>query len=158
MNVIDVIKAQHQQIKGMLEDTLSASGEERERLFKKVKTLMGAHEAAEEAIVHPVSRNQIVNGDSIVAEHLIEEDEARTALSALEKLRVDSAEFQAQLTELKQAVVKHAESEESKEYNPLATGLGTAELERMGQDFEARTRDAGGKPSKGKSQSSERHA
>jgi hemerythrin superfamily protein len=71
-----------------------------------------------------------------VAARLAEEKEAKRALSALEKLDVGSKEFESKFRTLRKAVLAHAHSEETKEFDKLAEKLDTTELEDMREKAE----------------------
>ncbi|ORB83308.1 hemerythrin [Mycobacterium kansasii] len=132
-DVIDFLVDQHEQIKSLFAKTLSNSGEQREEAFLEPRRLLAVHETAEEEIVHPRAKRKIAEGATIVSKRLQEEHEAKTVLSELEKLDVDSAEFTSKLTKLRDAVVDHAEHEESEEFAKLGDELSSDELERMGR-------------------------
>jgi hemerythrin superfamily protein len=130
-DVIDFLKDQHEQIKGLFGKVLAAQGRQREQAFAELRKLMAIHETAEEEIVHPAARRALVDGESIVATRLHEENEAKQALSLLEKLDVGSMEFETRFRALKTAVLAHAESEEEEEFDELADELDDAQLRRM---------------------------
>jgi hypothetical protein len=132
-DVVDFLVNQHEQIKSLFAETLSASGKEREKAFVELRRLLAVHETVEEEIVHPRAKRKIANGRQVVEERLGEEHEAKTVLQKLEKLDVDSAEFTRMLTQLRDAVLAHANHEESDEFARLGEELSSDELERMGR-------------------------
>jgi len=132
-DVVDFLVSKHEQIKSLFAETLSASGKGRERAFVELRRLLAVHETAEEEIVHPRVKRKISNGAAVVGELLHEEHESKAVLQKLEKLDVDSEEFTRQLTELRDAVVDHAEHEEQDEFAKLGEELSGDELERMGR-------------------------
>ncbi len=132
-DVVDFLVSQHEQIKSLFAETLSASGQAREKSFVELRRLLAVHETAEEEIVHPRAKRKIADGAAVVDKRLEEEHEAKTVLQKLEKLDVDSEEFTRQLTALRDAVVDHAEHEEHDEFSKLGEELSSDELERMGR-------------------------
>ncbi|ORW91578.1 hemerythrin [Mycobacterium sp. IEC1808] len=132
-DVVDFLVGQHEQIKSMFAETLSASGKDREKAFVGLRRLLAVHETAEEEIVHPRAKRKIADGAAVVGKRLEEEHEAKTVLQKLEKLDVDSAEFTRHLTELRDAVIDHAEHEEKDEFAKLSEELSEDELARMGR-------------------------
>src|ERR1700749_5162499 len=132
-DVVRFLVRQHEQIKSMFAETLAASGKAREQAFVELRRLLAVHETAEEEIVHPRAKRKIPNGDKIVEARLDEENEAKTVLSELEKLDVDAESFTEVLTKLRDAVVEHAEQEETQEFVKLEQQLGGDELEHMGR-------------------------
>jgi|ERR1700761_6486792 hemerythrin superfamily protein len=132
-DVVRFLVRQHEQIKSLFAETLAASGKAREQAFVELRRLLAVHETAEEEIVHPRAKRKIPNGDKIVEARLDEENEAKTVLSELEKLDVDAESFTEGLTKLRDAVVEHAEQEETQEFVKLEQQLGGDELEHMGR-------------------------
>ncbi len=132
-DVVDFLVSQHEKIKSLFAETLSASGKERENAFVELRRLLAVHETAEEEIVHPRAKRNISDGAAVVGTRLHEEHEAKTVLQKLEKLDVDSQEFTRQLTELRDAVVDHAEHEERDEFARLSEELSSDELAMMGR-------------------------
>src|SRR6201993_2411463 len=127
-DVVDFLVSQHEQIKSLFAETLSASGKEREKAFVELRRLLAVHETAEEEIVHPRAKRKLADGATVVDERLKEEHEAKTVLQKLEKLDVDSEEFTRQLTELRDAVLDHADQEEKDEFAKLEEELSADEL------------------------------
>jgi hypothetical protein len=114
-------------------ETLSAAGKEREKAFVELRRLLAVHETAEEEIVHPRAKRKLADGAALVDQRLEEEHEAKTVLQKLEKLDVDSEEFTRQLTELRDAVLDHADHEEKDEFAKLGEELSDDELASMGR-------------------------
>ena len=130
-DVVVFLKAQHEQIKALFVQVLATSGDERERAFVQLRRVLAVHETAEEEVVHPRARTEIDNGATIVDARLQEEHEAKEALAELEKLAVDSAEFDAKLRSLQRDVLEHAEAEEQQEFARLEVALDDEQLHRM---------------------------
>lgn len=132
-DVVDFLTGQHEQIMSLFAETLSASGEAREKAFVDLRRLLAVHETVEEEIVHPRAKRKIANGDAVVGQRLEEEHEAKTVLQQLEKLDVDSEEFTRLLAELRDDVLEHANQEEKDEFARLGQELSSHELESMGR-------------------------
>jgi hemerythrin superfamily protein len=109
---------------------------------------MAAHEAAEEEVVHPAAKRAITGGAGEVAARLKEEDEAKQALAALEQLDVESKEFESKLRTLQKAVLAHAKSEETQEFDKLAEKLDTKELQAMRKQAEEVEKESSGTPAR----------
>jgi hemerythrin superfamily protein len=114
-DVIEFLQSQHQQIRGLLDDVLTASGEQRQRSFDAVRELLARHETAEEMIVRPLTR-KAPGGPQVAEGRMDEETEAKEVLAGLEKLDVDSAEFTQKFTEFRRSVLEHAQAEETQEF------------------------------------------
>jgi hemerythrin superfamily protein len=130
-DVVEFLIDQHERIKSLFDTTLASSGSQRKAAFLTLRRLLAVHETGEEEIVHPRARRKLANGREVVWARLAEEHEAKVALAKLEKLDVDSEEFTAQLSELRNAVVEHAEYEEKEEFCELKEKLTPHELQLM---------------------------
>jgi hemerythrin superfamily protein len=131
-DVVKFLKGQHDLIKDMFEEVFSASEPKaREKAFIELRQLLAVHETAEEMVVHPRARNEIADGNEIVDARLHEEHEAKQQLSKLEGMDIDSKEFLDELTMFRDAVVDHAEREESEEFSRLQRKLDSDDLGGM---------------------------
>jgi hypothetical protein len=70
------------------------------------------HETAEEEVIYPVVRSAELGGDDIADDRLQEQSNAKNMLSDLERIGVDSDEHAPRFAALRDAVVRHTESEE----------------------------------------------
>jgi hemerythrin superfamily protein len=137
-DVVKFLTDQHNLIKDLFEEVLSASSDEaREKAFTELRALLAVHETAEEMVVHPRARNELSDGDTIVDARLQEEHEAKEQLSNLEKMDVGSKEFLDELTKFRDAVIEHAEHEENEEFNKLQRQLDSDDLGRMAKAVQA---------------------
>jgi hemerythrin superfamily protein len=130
-DVVEFLKSQHEEIKGLFTQVLAASGEQRAEIFADLRRLLAIHETAEEEVVHPRAKSELADGEAIVSARLEEEHEAKQMLAELEKLDVDSPEFQEKLEAFRDDVIKHAEAEEQEEFSKLAVELDDTQLQRM---------------------------
>src|SRR3954471_7946739 len=126
-DVIEFLLNQHQQVRGLLDDVLSSSGEERQRYFDTVREMLARHETAEEMIVRPLTR-KAPGGEEVADGRMHEENEAKEVLASLEKMDVTSAEFTATFSEFRQSVLDHAEAEETQEFPLLRQNTDTEAL------------------------------
>ena len=130
-DVVAFLKSQHEEIKGLFTQVTGAHGEERKQIFADLRRLLAIHETAEEEIVHPRAKSELDDGEAVVSARLHEEHEAKEILSKLEKLDVDSPEFEERLSSFRQDVIAHAEAEEREEFSKLAAELDEGQLHRM---------------------------
>ena len=130
-DVVSFLKSQHEQVKLMFAQVLRAKGEQRTKAFNELRRTLAVHETAEEEIVHPAARRAIPDGDKIVEARLQEENKAKVALSELEKLDVDSDEFESKFKTLQTDVIAHAESEEHEEFAKLSSKIDEDRLQQM---------------------------
>jgi hemerythrin superfamily protein len=130
--VVAFLKAQHNLIEDMFDQVLHASDPQaREKPFVQLRQLLAVHETAEEMIVHPRVRSAVDGMDSIVDARLEEEHDAKELLSTIEKIDVTSQEFIDEVTKLRDAVLDHAQHEETYEFPKLQQELGADELKRL---------------------------
>jgi hemerythrin superfamily protein len=135
---VKFLKDQHNLIKDMFDEVLSASDPKaREKAFIELRQLLAVHETAEEMVVHPRARREVSNGDEIVESRLQEEHKAKEQLSKLESMDVASKEFIDELTKFRDAVIDHAEHEETEEFDKLARELSADDRERMAKAVQA---------------------
>jgi hemerythrin superfamily protein len=130
-DVVAFLKSQHEEIKGLFTQVSAARGQERKQIFADLRRLLAIHETAEEEIVHPRAKSELDDGDMIVSARLQEEREAKEVLTQLEKLDVDSSQFEEKFSAFRQDVIAHAEAEEREEFSRLAAGLDERQLHRM---------------------------
>jgi len=130
--VIAFLKAQHNLIEDMFDQVLLASDPQaREKPFVQLRQLLAVHETAEEMIVHPRVRREVDAIDSIVDARLEEEHDAKELLSSIEKIDITSQQFIDELTKLRDAVLDHAQHEETYEFPKLQRELDADELKRL---------------------------
>ena len=131
-DVVKFLKDQHNLIKDMFEEVLSASSAEaREKSFTSLRQLLAVHETAEEMVVHPRARHEIADGETVIDARLQEEHVAKEQLSKLEGMDIGSKEFINELTSFRDAVVEHAEHEEAEEFTKLTSELSADDRKRM---------------------------
>jgi hemerythrin superfamily protein len=131
-DVVKFLTDQHNLIKDMFDDVLSASSDEaRQQAFVDLRQLLAVHETAEEMVVHPRARGELSNGDEVVDARLKEEHDAKEQLQKLEQMDIGSPEFLEALKEFQQAVVDHADREETEEFNQLQREISADDLQRL---------------------------
>lgn len=131
-DVIAFLKAQHNLIEDMFDQVLHATDPKaREEPFVHLRQLLAVHETAEEMVVHPRVRREVDAIDSIVDARLEEEHKAKELLSGIEKLDITSQEFIDELTKLRDAVLDHAQHEETYEFPKLQRELDAEERKRL---------------------------
>jgi len=131
-DVIEFLLDQHQQVRGLLDDVLSAQGGERQQYFDTVREMLARHETAEEMILRPLTR-KAPGGEEVAQGRMDEENEAKEVLANLEKMDVASPEFTEKFSEFLQSVLAHAEAEETQEF-PLLRQNTDAEALRQARD------------------------
>jgi len=132
-DVISAVLADHQEIKSLFAQ-LTQSGAPQADVFERLVRKLAVHETAEEEIVHPLAR-KVPGGDEVVDARLHEEDEGKRVLAELEKMGVDDPQFPGKLASLQQAVLAHAEHEETLEHPLIRKHTDGEVLERAAGRF-----------------------
>ncbi|WP_433222853.1 hemerythrin domain-containing protein [Dactylosporangium sp. CS-047395] len=135
-DVVDVLVAQHAEIRALFNRIAVTQGEAKRELFHDLVRLLAVHESAEEQIVHPAARSALGDGgDRVVKARLDEEAAAKRALSALYDLGVDHPAFNERLALFAEEVVVHAALEEAEEFAELRRTTDPDTLRRMADVF-----------------------
>jgi hemerythrin superfamily protein len=100
-----------------------------------VHTLVG-HEVAEELVVYPTVREEAPNCAQVADARLAEQAEAEGLLAEMEKLDQASATFASKFQTLRDAVLRHAEAEESTAFELLKQSTTMKEREVMGGRYQ----------------------
>jgi hypothetical protein len=143
---IDLLLKQHEQIKQLFADVMSATGQTKRDLFYDLVRLIAVHESAEEQVVHPMARRNIGDGKSVVDARLEEEAKAKQELSDLYDLGVDHPDFDARLRKLADEIAKHATAEESQEFAQLRAALDTRDTVLVAEAVRAAEAEAPSRP------------
>jgi hemerythrin superfamily protein len=130
-DAVDVLLAQHERIKGMFGEVMAASGREKQDLFEDLVRLLAVHEAAEEELVHPLSRKDNAAGEAVVDARLAEEQQAKRELAELYDMGTADPRFDGGFQRLQQAVLAHAEHEEHEEFPALRRAVPADQLTKL---------------------------
>jgi iron-sulfur cluster repair protein YtfE (RIC family) len=132
-DIVDVLLAQHAEIKLAFARLQEAAGGDREHLFAQLAGMLHRHETGEQQVVHPAIRNDSADGEGVAVARMTEEHLADEAIAELERLGVDHDDFDRQLEALHQAVLSHAAHEEGEEF-PLLRKLSVEQRMRLADD------------------------
>jgi hemerythrin superfamily protein len=130
-DVVDVLLAQHERLRAMFGEVCAASGKQKQDLFEDLVRLLAVHEAAEEELVHPLSRRDNAAGNTVVDARLAEEQQAKRDLADLYRMGTGDPGFDAGYQRLQRAVLAHAEHEEHEEFPALRRAVPTGQLSRL---------------------------
>ncbi|MBE1604321.1 hemerythrin domain-containing protein [Actinopolymorpha pittospori] len=122
---------QHEQIRTLIAQVQSATGDRKRERFEDLVRLLAVHETAEEEIVHPTARREIPDGERVVESRLNEESQAKDELAELYDLGVGHPDFDTKFAALADAVAKHASHEESEEFPGLRREISAEDLRKM---------------------------
>jgi hypothetical protein len=130
--VIDEIQRDHREIETMLDRVAAGSGAERSAAFAALADHLAKHEAAEQAVVRPemdeVDADEAEDRDA-------EESTADAMIAQLRGMDPDSAEFEDLFATFRQAVLEHAQHEETEEHPELEANVSTERLVEMADEF-----------------------
>jgi hemerythrin superfamily protein len=137
MNALEVLKQDHQKVKGLFQEIRQATDEaKRKEIFDKIDTELEIHAHIEETVFYPaIEEHEEFKG--MVAEALEEHKKAKTLLSELEEVGAESHEFDSKLQQLMEAVEYHVEEEEGEMFSKIRELLEEDGLEQLGQDLES---------------------
>ncbi|MGV9253851.1 hemerythrin domain-containing protein [Streptomyces sp. NPDC003697] len=134
-DVVAVLLDQHARIRELFGQVRTSRGDERKRTFDDLRALLAVHETAEEIIVRPVAAGTAGKAEADARNK--EEAEANKVLAELEKMDLDSADFDTRLAAFEQSVLDHAEKEEHEEFPALRAGCPEDQLQTMGRRLQA---------------------
>jgi hemerythrin superfamily protein len=117
-DAVEFLIDQHNQVKALFEQITNGLPTERRQPFEAVVRALAVHETAEEEVVWPVVRQRVPNGDTLAKRRMAEEDQAKKALSGLEKVDPASTDFGPLFARVRDIVLEHATHEE-REVFPL---------------------------------------
>jgi hemerythrin-like domain-containing protein len=151
-DVFEVLKADHEQVKAMLDALENSPGgtegatdavlSARSEVAVRLVMESSRHEAAEEQYFWPVVRERLPDGDQLANEAIHQETEAKEILDKIEKLDASQAEFDELLALLTPAARKHIEFEETRVWPRLRHVLGTEQEAELGTQV-SRAEDRG---------------
>lgn len=136
-DVVDVLVAQHQQVKALMARTAAAQGDEKQRLFGELVDLLKTHELGEQRVVHPVTRSSVDGGAATANARLGEEHRADQLIAEAKTMIANSGDFDMWFEQLRRAVLDHAAHEEREEFPKLREQLSHARLRTMAEELVA---------------------
>jgi hemerythrin superfamily protein len=132
-DVVEVIMQDHREVERLFE-VLQAEPEKRAGTVPVLVSLLTAHSRAEEAEVYPAARDEAGAQDKV--EHSqAEHAEADQLLQRLAECDPSSADFDATLEELVDAVTHHVEEEEAEVLPAMTAGLSEDRRSELAEAF-----------------------
>ena len=136
MNALDILKQDHQKVKGLFQEMRKDSDRGRQKeLLDKIDTELEIHTHIEETVFYPAVDEHEEFKD-MIAEALEEHQEVKSLLDELEELGADDHDFGSKLQQLMEAVEHHVEEEEGEMFPKIQEVFGEDELEELGRDLE----------------------
>jgi len=134
-DVVQLLTAQHDEIKNLFRSVSEGSGEARREPFECLVRLLAVHETAEEEVVYPALRT--AGAGAVADARIAEETEAKRILADLEKIGPTGDNFLVTFEQLRSAVLAHAENEEREVFPVLRSDDLAGQLEAMGSAVKA---------------------
>ncbi len=134
MDVLTLLKEDHDRIKKMLEDGESTTerGEKtRTEIFERLKTTLVAHEAMEEEVLYPALKAH-PQARELTLEAYEEHHVVDLVLEELEMTPVSDEEWGAKFTVAKENIEHHIEEEEGEMFKMIRQAFSADEREEMG--------------------------
>ncbi|MEY2445373.1 MAG: hypothetical protein QOE00_1953 [Ilumatobacteraceae bacterium] len=113
VDVVTVIRQQHEQVRGLVKTIKEAPAGDRKEPFQSLVRMLAVHETAEEMTVYPALRKMGDAASQVADARTHEEDEAKKALARLEGLDCSSSEFEQAFLAFSADADRHASSEEA---------------------------------------------
>jgi iron-sulfur cluster repair protein YtfE (RIC family) len=132
-NAIDVLMQEHREAEQLLTQLQGTQGSDMAMLEKTAQELR-IHMKIEEEILYPFIRQNIPNGQELMAEAEQEHTEAREALEKTEQA-AGTPQFEQALTKLTEGVQHHVQEEETEVFPKLQENVDQAKLEKFGQEL-----------------------
>jgi hypothetical protein len=130
-NVISILYEQHAQLRDQFSVVPDLHGEYRRAAFDMLREMLARHEAAEEAVLRPVTEKLLPA--AVTRARNDEERAAARELAELEQIDVDSAVFAPRLRLLEEQVLMHFVREEAEEFPAVLRELSGHRQEELGR-------------------------
>ena len=135
MDALELLKQDHQKVKGLFKETEGAENSRKKQLFDQIDTELEIHAQIEETIFYPAIEKHEELMD-MVAEAREEHAVVRTLLQEIEELGSDMEGFNSNLTELIETVEHHIEEEEDDMFVKVRELLNEGALEQLGKELQ----------------------
>jgi hemerythrin superfamily protein len=135
-DVVALLLKDHDEARALFTKVQTTSGETQREAFRELVLELVRHETAEQEVVYPQVRTEILGGDELTDTRRREEEEATQLLAELEKLEVGGAEFNKKFTKLRENVLAHANAEETEVFPRLAVMKDEDRLKAMARLLE----------------------
>lgn len=134
-DIVRILLEQHADIRDRFAQVKSATGAPRKDAFEGLRELLVVHETAEQMVVRPVTKDTA--GAEMASARNDEEAEANKLLEMLERMDVNSPDFDAALATFEKSVDEHAEAEENGEFPAILASCSREERQLLGTKVRA---------------------
>jgi len=144
MDAFELLKKDHKNVSNLFSEIESASGQEKLKVFGRLKAELDLHAHVEETVLYPALENTD-EAREITLEAYEEHKVVKDLLGELANAGAPDDEWNAKLTVLKENVEHHVEEEEGELFSKARQALGQARIEQLGTELEAeKVRQTGG--------------
>lgn len=135
-DIVDRLTDDHNDIRALFGQLDTTPADQRGDLFQHIVSELARHEAAEEAVVHSATRDDVPGGEQIANAVLEEENQAEQLMAEMEQMDSTSEDFLIRFRRLRDDVLAHAEHEEAEEFPLLREHLHADRRAQMADGFE----------------------
>jgi hemerythrin superfamily protein len=136
MNIIDMLKQDHQEAAAMM-DRIESAGEGDPSVmttFNQLKEALTLHTQIEEQIFYPALQNNDETEDQI-SEAFEEHQEVKDLLAEMSGMQAGNEGFMGMMSDLRDSVEHHVEEEENELFPKAQEILGDSRLQEMGRQM-----------------------
>ena len=140
MNPVQMLKDDHQRVRQLFQQFRQTNDQDRQQqIADQVLTELDVHAAIEEEIFYPAMRQQAGGGEErrMLEEAYEEHAQAKTLIQQLRGMQTSDPQFSTLMQELQQDVEHHVQEEET-EMLPKAEQELSDQMDRLGQEMQAR--------------------
>jgi hemerythrin superfamily protein len=130
MDAIELLKTQHQEVKGLFKRIEKAEEDEKQDLFEQLADALAVHAAIEEKHFYPATKN--ARTEELLQEAVEEHLSAKRLIADLMEMSPEDLQFDAKVTVLQEQIEHHVEEEEKELFPKVRKMLGKEELEDLG--------------------------
>jgi len=134
MEAIELLKTQHQEVKGLFKRMEKAEEDEKQDLFEQLADALAVHTAIEEKHFYPATRN--ARTGELLQEAVEEHFSVKRLIADLMEMSADDPQFDAKLSVLEEQIDHHVEEEEKELFPKVRKMLAKEELEDLGMVME----------------------
>ena len=139
MNAIDLLKDQHEEVKGLFKKIEKAGSSEKEELFDELADALAVHAAIEEQHFYPATKDS--RTEELLQEAVEEHLSVKRIIADLLEMEPDDPQFDAKVKVLQEQVEHHVEEEEGELFPKVKKQHSREELEDLGMVMEQTARE-----------------
>ena len=134
MDAIELLKTQHQEVKGLFKRIEKAEEDEKQDLFEQLADALAVHAAIEEKHFYPATKN--ARTEELLQEAVEEHLSAKRLIADLMEMSPEDPQFDAKVAVLEEQIEHHVEEEEKELFPKVRKMIGKEELEDLGMVME----------------------